>query len=188
MRGPEPSVRPKGAETESHGAESRALCEAQRFGTLATLTREPAGYPFGSVVAYALDGSGDPLLLLSALAEHTGNIRVDPRASLLVVEPARSSPASSNASRGCEPRGPTTRQVSPLALARVTLLGRVESVPSDGIAEAHARYVAAHPEGERYLQLPDFTFYRLRVEGVRFVGGFGRMSWVEITDYASGGA
>jgi putative heme iron utilization protein len=145
---------------------ARALCAGERQGALATLAREPAGYPYGSLVLYALDHLGRPLLLISRLAEHTANLAHDPRASLLVVAPA-----------GGE---------DPLARARVTLLGRVTPVPEPDLAAARTRYLTRLPAAELYLRLPDFAFFRLEVEGVRYVGGFGRMAWISGEDYAAG--
>src|SRR5262245_41328877 len=58
------------------------LCAA-RHGALATLL--PDGQPYASLVACAAS-AGAPVLLLSELAEHTRNLRRDPRASLLVAE------------------------------------------------------------------------------------------------------
>ena len=53
-----------------------------RLGALATLAREPAGTPFASLVAYALDAAGNPLFFLSRLAEHTANFLADPRRTI----------------------------------------------------------------------------------------------------------
>src|SRR3546814_8600047 len=63
---------------------ARRLLAQMREGTLATLTSD--GAPFASLVTFALDEAGQPLLLLSTLARHTQNLLVDARASLLVVE------------------------------------------------------------------------------------------------------
>jgi hypothetical protein len=141
---------------------------------LATLARQPAGYPFGSLVSYALDERGQPLFFLSALAEHTAHLAHDPRASLLICELPPAQAASGGRS-----------DADPLARGRVTLLGRVALVPDEQRATAEERFLARHPEAAAYSQLPDFAFYRLEVESVRYVGGFGRMSWIEPDEYAS---
>jgi len=80
-----PSARrpvPGGAapQASDDAAAVRALCTRERFGTLATLARDPVGHPFASAVAFALGPDGQPLLLLSGLAEHTQNLHADPRA------------------------------------------------------------------------------------------------------------
>lgn len=167
----------QGSAPASLARQAHALCDAGRYGMLSTLARDPAGVPFGSLVSYAADERGRPLFLFSALAEHTDNVGADPRASLLVAEGAF--PESGTAlAPGAEP----------LALGRVTLLGRVIAVPAAEAGTAKARFLARHPEAATYLQLPDFAFYRLEVEGVRYVAGFGRMGWVAAADYAAAGS
>src|SRR5262245_45430517 len=90
--------------TPSHAERARTLVASLGTGTLCTIAREPAGYPYGSFVTFALD-AGQPVFLISELAEHTRNLRGDPRASLLVAE------------GGAD---------DPLANGRVTLLGECQ--------------------------------------------------------------
>lgn len=140
----------------SHAERARTLVARTNLGTLGTLSREPSGYPFGSVAAFAVTPAGDILLLTSDLAEHTKNFRQDPRASLFVSE---------------------TEVPDAVAAERVTLLGRVEI---DEDAEHRALYLRTVPSAEQYAGFQDFHLFRLRVEEVRYVGGFGRMSWVAV--------
>ena len=44
---------------------------------------------------------------------------------------------------------------------------------------AQERYLAANPTAEYYIGFGDFAFYRLDVASIRYVGGYGRMSWVD---------
>lgn len=162
----DPAQRPP---APTHAESARALAGRMKTGTLCTLSQEPPGYPYGSFVTYALRG-GEPILLLSALAEHTRNLERDPRASLLVVEGGEG---------------------APLARSRVTLLGPCERITDAGEqAAARAAYLAAHPDAASYFEMRDFALYRLRVEALRYIGGFGRMSWVAPADFyaAQGGA
>jgi putative heme iron utilization protein len=148
----------------SHAERARTLVASQARGALATIALEPAGAPFGSVVTYGLDGSGNPWFFVSTLAEHTRNMEADPRASLLVVE---ETPAGAD----------------PLASGRVTLVGSVANVDDpDERAAARAGYLAANPAAF-YVDYGDFRCVRLDVGAVRYVGGFGRMSWVDVDDY-----
>ena len=100
------------------------------------------------------------------MAEHTQNALRDPRASLLVTEPV--------------PEG-----ADPLASGRVTLLGLLTPIDDDGCARdvARARYLEANPAASYYIDFGDFTFLRLTVDHVRYVGGYGRMSWVDAAEY-----
>ena len=120
----------------------------------------PRAYPYGSFVTVAFD-DGNPVFLVSTLAEHTRNLRRDPRASLLVAE------------NGSE---------DPLANGRVTLLGPCRQVEGDG-GSARAAFLATHPNAAYYVDFGDFAFWRLQVESIRYIGGYGRMSWVEAADW-----
>jgi putative heme iron utilization protein len=132
------------------------LLRNERFGVLATLSARRQGWPFASITAYALSEEGEPLLLLSDLAEHTRNLRDDPRASLLIQD---------SGSREDPQAGP-----------RVTLLGTVEPT---GLEGARDQYEQRHPQARQYSEMADFRFYVLRVSEARFVSGFGDMGWID---------
>ncbi len=159
---PAPSAPP--AREPSHAERCRTLVAGARRGALSTLAPDPAGYPFGSVVSFGLADDGDPLFFVSTMAEHTQNALRDPRASLLLAEPV--------------PEG-----ADPLASGRVTLLGLVTPVGDDERDIARARYLEANPAASYYIDFGDFTFLRLTVDHIRYVGGYGRMSWVDVADY-----
>ena len=148
----------------THAELARTLAAAARNGTLSTIARDPAGYPFGSHVLCAVDGRGRPVMSLSDLAEHTRNVAEDARASLLVTE---SPPAGAD----------------PLSAARLTLIGDLVRLDDPDVGPALDLYADAHP-GASYVRFPDFSVYRLEVAAVRFVGGFGTMSWVDADSYA----
>jgi heme iron utilization protein len=153
----------------THAERVRTLLAGAGRGALSTVALDPPGYPFGSVVSFGLDGQGRPAFFVSTLAEHTRNLQADPRASLLVTEEV---PAGAD----------------PLAAGRVTLLGDVEEVVDpDERAEARAGYLAANP-GAFYVDYGDFRCLRLKVRAIRYVGGFGRMSWVGVDEYTSASA
>jgi putative heme iron utilization protein len=156
---------PPPAPEPTHAERARTLVHYQTTGSLATMAADEAGYPFGSVVTYALDGQGRPLLCLSDIAEHTRNMKRDAKASLLVTEP---------------PEAESDR----LALGRVTLVGEVTPVAEADVAASNELFRAAHPNAY-YSDFDDFHFYRMDIRTVRYVGGFGHMSWVTFDDYAA---
>ena len=78
-----PSV-PAAAEP-SYAERARTLVHVARTGALSTLSRRHPGHPFGSVMPYAPDERGRPLVLISGMAMHTRNLEADPRAGLLVT-------------------------------------------------------------------------------------------------------
>ncbi len=148
----------------SHAERCRTLTAGVRSATLCTIARDPAGYPYGSLVTVAVDDAGRPLFLLSELAEHTSNLHAHPQASALLTEPLGA-------------------HDQPLALGRVTLLGTCARVPAEEVAAARATFLAAQPSASYYVDFKDFAFYRLEPEALRYVGGFGRMSWVTKDEY-----
>lgn len=150
----------------SHAERCRTLVAAQSRGALSTIAVDPAGYPYGSVASYGLDVRGNPLFFVSLMAEHTQNAMRDPRASLLVTEPV--------------PDG-----ADPLASGRVTLMGSLAAVTDADRPAVRELYLAANPTSAYYIDFGDFTFYRLDVESIRYVGGYGRMSWVDPATYGS---
>ncbi|HXF55450.1 MAG TPA: pyridoxamine 5'-phosphate oxidase family protein, partial [Hyphomicrobiaceae bacterium] len=138
------------ADKARHAACARALVRRARKAALATIERA-SGHPFISLVAFATEPNGTPILLLSSLAQHTRNLAEDPRASLLIEATGSASDA--------------------LAGDRVSLIGHV--APLDG-ANVRARFLARHPSSAALLDFSDFQFYRLEVARAHFVGGFGR--------------
>src|SRR4029450_6790766 len=77
--------------TPTHAERARTLVARIPTGTLCTLALEPEGYPYGSFVTVAFE-QGNPIFLISKLAEHTKNLERDPRASLLVSEGGSADP------------------------------------------------------------------------------------------------
>ena len=142
---------------------ARTLLHLGRVGTLATLSRKQQGFPFASVMPYGLDESGRPTFLISTMAMHTQNLQADPRASLLVAQPEASG--------------------DPLGASRITLIGNVERIPEDDMAEARTLYLARHQNSKYWVDFDDFSFYRMAVIDLYYVGGFGVMGWVEAAQY-----
>jgi putative heme iron utilization protein len=136
----------------------RELLGRERAAVLATASAELDGHPFASLVPFAVSHAGEPLLLLSALAQHTRNLAADPRACLFVHDAAAAA------------RDPRTA-------ARAAILGRVQRVTGDGEADGRSRYLARHPDARGLLAL-DFALHLLVVERVQVVAGFGAAGWI----------
>ncbi len=120
------------------------------------------GWPFLSVVPFALDARGQPLLQLAGIAQHTRNAKADPRVSLLVQDPS---------TQGDPQRG-----------WRVTLLGTLAPVEAAEQEEVLARFSERVPAALEYARQHDFAFYRLTPTRVRYIAGFGRICWVDAKD------
>jgi len=147
----------------SYAERARTLAYLGRTGTLATLSARHPAHPFASLMPYALDAQGRPLLLISTMAMHTQNLAADPRASLLITQPDVSG--------------------EPLAAGRLTLMGRAAHVPEGERAAAREAYLARHASARYWVDFGDFGFWRLELIDVYFVGGFAAMDWVSAADY-----
>jgi heme iron utilization protein len=141
---------------------ARTLVYLGRVGSLSTLSRKQPGFPFGSVMPYGLDDHGRPIFLISTMAMHTQNLQADVRASLLVTQDTDG---------------------EPLGASRVTLVGNVYLLPNTELAEARKLYLELHANSKYWVDFEDFSFYRMNVVDVYYVGGFGVMGWVSASDY-----
>ncbi len=133
------------------------------MGTLCTLSRKHPGFPFGSLMPYALDARGCPIILISSMAMHTQNLQADSRASLFVSQPDVSG--------------------DPLGAARVTLMGRTRPAASD----ARSVYLKLHENAQYWIDFTDFSLTQLEVEDVYYIGGFGVMGWISCSEYQQAG-
>jgi putative heme iron utilization protein len=132
---------------------ARLLLRRSRQGALATLMAD-SGDPYCSLVNVASHPDGSPILLISALALHTRNIRGDARVSLMLDERSEG---------------------DPLEGARVMVAGRAEPAGDDTAALLRRRYLNAHPSAEVFVDFKDFSFFRIRPSGAHLVAGFGRI-------------
>src|SRR5687768_15690072 len=148
----------------SHAERVRTLLDRERIGTLATNSHHHPGFPFASVMPYALGNDGEPWFLISSMAIHTQNLLADPRASLLVMQSGGDS--------------------DPLGLQRATLLGTVRRIDDPAVA-VRAAYLERHPSSRHWISFSDFSFFQFEVAEIYYVGGFGVMGWVEASAYSS---
>jgi putative heme iron utilization protein len=148
------------------GEEVRALYARERNGMLCTLSKKMAGWPFGSITPYAVAAGGEPVILISEIAEHTRNLREDARASLLIQD-----------SQALD---------DPQAAARVTLMGYAMPVPAPYVEDARRRYLDLFPGSASYFQIHDFTLFQIKVSRVRFIGGFGEIHWLDGDEVIAG--
>jgi heme iron utilization protein len=147
----------------SFAERARTLLYLGRIGSLSTLSRKQPGFPFGSLMPYGVDNLGRPTFLISTMAMHTQNLQADPRASLLVTQADASG--------------------DPLGASRVTLLGNVAPIAKPEVAAARKLYLERYANSKHWVDFEDFSFHRMDVVDVYFVGGFGVMGWVTASEY-----
>src|SRR3984885_5461160 len=142
---------------------ARTLLYMGRIGSLSTLSRKQPGFPFGSVMPYGLDDRGRPIFLISTMAMHAQNLQADPRASLLVTQGDASG--------------------DPLGASRVTLVGSLRPLPKTEVPLARELYLQRYDNSKYWVYFEDFSFYRMDVVDIYYVGGFGVMGWVSATEH-----
>ena len=128
------------------------------------MSRKLQGFPFGSLMPFALDAAGRPIFLISNMAMHTQNLREDGRCSLFVMQAAADG--------------------DPLGAARATLVGNATLVGEEEKAEVREIYLGRHENSRYWVDFADFHFFRLEPVDMYYVGGFGVMGWVEAQDFA----
>lgn len=155
----------KTAARPTHAEHARTLMALAGTGVLSSVSSQPAhkGFPAGSVVEFALDAQGRPLLATSTLSPHTADLQGDGRCSITVTAPG----------------------FTGLQDARFALTGTAVEVPDAERAAVREAYLARHPKAF-YVDFGDFRWFRMdTVAGGRYIGGFGRISSVTPADYHS---
>jgi len=151
------------ADPVSSDNETQARCARLllRHSAMAALATNMPGAPYASLALAAADLDGSPLLLLSDLAQAARNLKADPRISLMVSSPAE-------------------RGRDPLDSPRLSLLGQVRPASEP---RHRRRFLARQPQSALYADFGDFHFYRMICERAHFIGGFGKIRWIEGADF-----
>jgi heme iron utilization protein len=113
---------------------------------------------------YGLDDNGRPIFLISTMAMHAQSLQADHHASLLVTQ--------------------DDAETDPLGASRLTLVGYVLPIPKSEATDARKLYLVRHANSRYWVDFEDFSFYRMDVGDVYYVGGFGVMGSVSASEYA----
>src|SRR5260370_27032 len=131
---------PAAALEPTYAERARTLIPLGRVGALSTMSRKHPGWPFGSVMPYALDVTGRPIFLISSMAMHTQNLQQDARASLLVNQ--------------------SEVGADPLGASRLTLMGEIVRLGAEDSGAVRKLYLARHENARSWVDFEDFGFYR----------------------------
>lgn len=127
--------------------EIRTLLDRSVRGVLSTFSQEHEGYPSASMVDFASDNDGTPILAISSLAVHSKNLMSNPKCSLLVAK---------------DPEDRTD--------VVVTLYGDVTAVLESEREVTRAAYLRRHPDAF-WVDFGDFRFMHIKPKYVRYVSG-----------------
>ena len=140
---------------ESVALAGRGIVRRARSATLATVLDKHDCHPYASFVTVACDMDASPIMLFSELADHTQNLTIDNRASLLFEA--------------------ASRRRNPQTGPRVTLSGKIRKTRDKRLS---TRFLAHHPDASLYAGFGDFAFYKMAVDRVHWVGGVAKARWL----------
>lgn len=143
---------------------AKTLVRSTDFGVFSTMSEELEGYPFGSIVPFVLSGNGNLVFLISSIAQHTKNIFKNSKCCLTVFD---------------------QKSKDKQAAARVSVVGDSEVIPANELEIERNNYFSFFPHHQRYLDTHDFNFVWLKPVRVRYIGGFGKIFWIEKDEWVS---
>ncbi|WP_440056888.1 HugZ family protein (plasmid) [Pseudoalteromonas sp. T1lg65] len=144
---------------EQAAFEARTLVRQSNVCVISTISKNLAGYPFGSVSPFMSDNQGRLVFYIAGIAQHSRNLSEDSKMCATVFNAAE--------------------QGDQNAHARVTVVGDASPVPAEEHEALLARYERQYPEAVSYRQAHDFQLWRMEVKRVRYIGGFGHIFWIE---------
>ncbi|KAK8954882.1 hypothetical protein KSP39_PZI002286 [Platanthera zijinensis] len=125
----------------------RTVLDNNVRGALSTFSKEYEGYPSGSMVDFACDHDGSPILAVSSLAIHSKNLIANPKCSLLVAK----DPEDQND-------------------IVITLFGDAVYVLENDREAARTAYLRRHPDAF-WVDFGDFRFIQIKPKCIHYVSG-----------------
>ncbi|MCC2615894.1 DUF2470 domain-containing protein [Aestuariibacter halophilus] len=145
--------------------EAKTLVRRCRTGVVSSLSYNLRGYPFGSVTPYYTDSRGRAYFFISDIAQHARNLTHDNKMSLTVF-------------RQVDDADQNTQ-------ARVTLVGDAQRLTGKEHDAALATYLQHFPDAKEYSKAHDFCMWRMEIVRVRYIGGFGKIFWLEPEEWCA---
>lgn len=139
--------------------DAKALLRGCETGVISTISHNLRGYPFGSVSPFISCSEGKLYFYISDIAQHAKNLEKDSRMSLTVFHQAEEGDQNAH--------------------GRVTVVGDAAPIKGDKAKQILEQYVRRFPEAETYKQAHDFNVWQMDVVRVRYIGGFGKIFWLE---------
>jgi len=142
-----------------HALATRALLSC-RQAVMATQSCSIVGFPMTAVVPLGVAYDGSLIMLLSDLAQHSKNINIDNRVSLLLHD---------------------DQEHNWQAAHRLSVLGYLEPLDTQSynMPRLCRDYYALHPELHECESHPDFGFWCLRPLRFRMIVGFAQVHWLD---------
>ena len=132
-------------------------------GILSTVSKKHDDYPFGSFVTYVTGSSRTAYLYLSDLADHTKNLHHSPKSSLTIIKLNTVGDKQNS--------------------ERLTIMGDLVPVNKEELDNCKKRYYQILPDSKAYAKMHDFNFYKIQIKNVRWIGGFGKIAWLDASNW-----
>ncbi|ORZ12679.1 pyridoxamine 5'-phosphate oxidase-domain-containing protein [Absidia repens] len=154
---------------------ARQVVEDTGLGTMLTLVDSSVnedfeGFPFGLMEYYAdgctAEDNGDLLLFMSNLQINSRNAQHQRQKIGFTIRSLK------------EINQPIGNTSTPVQQPRFTLLGELVQMPKSLRKHNMACFGKMHKEAKFWEQFHDFNFYRLEVQSIYYVGGFGGMNYI----------
>lgn len=144
---------------KNHEKDAVSFFRSDKTAILSTISKKHDGYPFGSFVTYVTGWDRTVFLYLSDLADHTKNLKKDHKSCITLLKKNKNGDVQNS--------------------VRLTLMGDLEKVPKTINEKCKERFQNIFPESKAYAQMHDFNFYQISVNQARWIGGFGKISWLD---------
>ena len=144
---------------EEYEKDAVSLLRSTSEGVLSTISVRNEGYPFGSFVTFVSDADRSVVIYASNIAQHTINLKENSKSCLTLFK--------------------IEDDLDKQNSSRMTLLGDLKALPEEEIEDTRKRFENFLPESKKYAAMHDFNFYRLYISQVRWIGGFGKIAWLD---------
>ncbi len=141
-----------------------SLFRNSKSGVLSTISKENKNYPFGSFVTFASFINRSPVFYLSDIAQHTKNLNYKSHGCLTIVSLSKKIKDKQNN-------------------ARLSLMGDLVKIKENETKNLKEKFYSLRPESKSYENFHGFNFYKLIVNKVRWIGGFGKIGWLNIDNW-----
>ncbi|KAJ7544257.1 hypothetical protein O6H91_09G071000 [Diphasiastrum complanatum] len=142
-----------------HPEQARVVLNSCNYGTLSTISQKYEQFPVGSLVQFATDSYGQPVLAVSSLSPHTKDLGTNPKCSLMV------------------PKDPQNKSST-----IVTIIGDAFLASEQEWGELRALYLKKYPDAF-WVDFGDFRIFRIEPRHVRFVTGVAT-GFAEVADFS----
>lgn len=141
---------------------ARALFQEEKYAILSTNSVRMPAFPLGSLTAYCLDKTGNPVVLINSVGQEAENIVESRQVSLAVTE---------------------KRTQNLNDYLGVTCLAEATRPAQEELEELAESYYHYFPEFTGYHETSEFNFYVLELREIRIQRGFQPIFWIRPDDF-----